>query len=152
MVIRPCLQLELMIVMSNINMFDRRRLMRVTPPSRFGSCAGTRLLQKSQWLNRFNDALCLARSLTAKTRLIGIQAFHYKISAKQGFILCDEGGLKAALDLAGIRIPYPKSSVDVAGRSYTFRSDKEVTPAQTEAVIDLLKDECGEVEFKKVFK
>jgi hypothetical protein len=51
-----------------------------------------------------------------------------------------------------MRLPYPKSSVYVAGRSYTFRSDKEVTPAQTEAVIDLLKDECGEVEFKKVFK
>jgi hypothetical protein len=78
--------------------------------------------------------------------------FHYKISAKQGFILCDEGGLKAALDIVGIRILYPKSSVYVAGRSYTFRSEKEVTPAEVEAVIDLLKDECGEVEFRKVFK
>jgi hypothetical protein len=27
-----------------------------------------------------------------------------------------------------------------------------VTPAETEAVIDLLEDECGEVEFGKVFK
>jgi hypothetical protein len=78
--------------------------------------------------------------------------FHYRISAKQGFILCDEAGMKAALDIAGIRLPYPKSSVYVAGRSYTFRAEKEVTPAEVEAVIDLLEDECGEVEFKKVFK
>lgn len=78
--------------------------------------------------------------------------FHYRISAKQGFILCDEAGMKAALDLAGIRLPYPKSSVYMAGRSYTFRAEKEVTTAQKEAVIDLLEDECGEVEFKKVFK
>jgi len=84
--------------------------------------------------------------------VIGVGEFHYKISAKQGFILCDEGGLKAALDIAGIRLPYPKSSVYVAGRSYTFRAEKEVTTAQTEAVIDLLKDECGDVEFRKVFK
>jgi len=78
--------------------------------------------------------------------------FHYRISAKQGFILCDEAGMKAALDIAGIRLPYPKSSVYVPGKSYTFRSEKEVTPAEMEAVLDLLKDECGEVEFKKVFK
>ena len=81
-----------------------------------------------------------------------MQEFHYKIGAKHGFFLCDEGGLKAALDIAGIRLPYPKSSVYVPGKSYTFRAEKEVTPAETEALIDLLKDECGEVEFKKVFK
>ena len=78
--------------------------------------------------------------------------FHYRISAKQGFILCDEGGMKAALDIAGIRLPFPKSSVYVPGKSYTFRSEKEVTPAEMVAVLDLLKDECGEVEFRKVFK
>jgi hypothetical protein len=78
--------------------------------------------------------------------------FHYRISAKQGFILCDEGDMKAALDIAGIRLPYPKSSVYVPGKSYTFRSEKEVTPAEMEAVLDLLKDECGEVEFRKVFR
>jgi hypothetical protein len=38
------------------------------------------------------------------------------------------------------------------GKAYTFRSEKEVTPAEMEAVIDLLKEECGEVEFKKIFK
>ena len=54
--------------------------------------------------------------------------------------------------IAGIRLPYPKSSVYVAGKSYTFRSEKEVTPAEKEVVVDLLKDECGEVEFMKVFK
>ena len=78
--------------------------------------------------------------------------FHYKISAKQGFILCDEEGMKAALEIAGITLPYPKSSVYVPGKSYTFRSEKEMTPAEMEAVRDLLKDECGEVEFRKVFK
>lgn len=77
---------------------------------------------------------------------------HYKISSKQGFFLCDEAGVKAALDIAGIRLPYPKSSVYVPGKSYTFRSEKEVTPGEMEAVLDLLKDECGEVEFRKVFK
>jgi hypothetical protein len=83
---------------------------------------------------------------------MGVGEFHYKISAKQGFILCDEAGIKTALEIAGIRPPYAKSSVYVAGRSYTFRSEKEVTPAEVEAVIDLLRDECGELEFKKVFK
>jgi hypothetical protein len=62
------------------------------------------------------------------------------------------GGIKAALEIAGIRLPYPKSSVYMPGKAYTFRSDKEVTPAKIETVIDLLKEECGEVEFKKVFK
>jgi hypothetical protein len=78
--------------------------------------------------------------------------FHYRISAKQGFFLCDEGGVEAALDIAGIRLPYPTSSVYVTGKSYTFRAEKEVTPAEMETVLDLLKDECGEVEFRKVFK
>jgi hypothetical protein len=78
--------------------------------------------------------------------------FHYKIKAKQGFILCDESGIRAALDIAGIRLPYPRSSVYVPGKSYTFRSEKEVTPAELEVVLDLLKDECGEVECLKVFK
>ena len=78
--------------------------------------------------------------------------FHYKISAKRGFILCDEAGIKAALEIADIRLPYPKSSVYVPGKSYTFRSEKEVTPAEMEVVIDLLKEDCGEVEFRKVFK
>jgi hypothetical protein len=38
------------------------------------------------------------------------------------------------------------------GKSYTFRSEKEVTPAEMEAVRDLLNDECVEVEFREVFK
>jgi hypothetical protein len=78
--------------------------------------------------------------------------FHYRIGAKQGFILCDEAGMKAALDIAGIRLPYPKSSVYVTGKSYIFRAEKEVTSAEMEAVVDLLRDECGEVEFRRVFK
>jgi hypothetical protein len=40
----------------------------------------------------------------------------------------------------------------VPGKSYTFRTDKEVTPAEMEVVLDLLQDECGEMEFRKVFK
>ena len=78
--------------------------------------------------------------------------FHYRINAKKGFILCDQEGIKAALDIAGIKLLFPKSSVYLAGKSYTFRSEKEVTPDQKEVVVDLLKDECGEVEFMKVFK
>jgi hypothetical protein len=78
--------------------------------------------------------------------------FHYRISTKQGFILCDEAGIRAALDIADISLPYPKSSVYVPGKSYTFRAEKEVTTAEMEVVLDLLKDECGEVEFRKVFK
>jgi hypothetical protein len=78
--------------------------------------------------------------------------FHYKISAKQGFILCDEAGMKAALDIAGVRLPYPKSSVYVTGKSYTFRSEKEVTSVEMAVVVDLLREECGEVEFRRVFK
>jgi hypothetical protein len=81
-----------------------------------------------------------------------MQDFHYRINTRQGFILCDEAGIKAVLDVADIRLPYPKSSVYVPGKSYTFRTDKEVTPAEMEVVLDLLKDECGEVEFRKVFK
>ena len=78
--------------------------------------------------------------------------FHYKISAKQGFILCDEAGMKAALDIAGVRLPYPRSSVYVPGKSYTFRSEKEVASVEMEVVVDLLREECGEVEFRRVFK
>jgi len=78
--------------------------------------------------------------------------FHYKISAKQGFILCDEAGMKAALDIAGVRLPYPKSSAYVTGKSYTFRSEKEVASVEMEVVVDLLREECGEVEFRRVFK
>jgi len=78
--------------------------------------------------------------------------FHYKISAKQGFILCDEAGMKAALDIAGVRLPYPKSSIYVTGKSYTFRSEKEVTSVEMAVVVDLLREECGEVEFRRVFK
>ena len=78
--------------------------------------------------------------------------FHYKISAKQGFILCDEAGMKAALDIAGITVPYPKSSVYVTGKSYTFRSGKEVTSVEMEVVVDLLREECGDVGFRRVFK
>ena len=61
-------------------------------------------------------------------------------------------GIRAALDIADITLPYPKSSVYVPGKSYTFRTEKEVTPSEMEVVLDLLKDECGEVEFRKVFK
>jgi hypothetical protein len=81
-----------------------------------------------------------------------MQDFHYRVNAKQGFILCDEAGIQAALDIADIKLPYPRSSVYVPGKSYTFRMDREVTPAEMELVLDLLKDECGEVEFRKVFK
>jgi hypothetical protein len=81
-----------------------------------------------------------------------MQDFHYRVHAKQGFILCDEAGIQAALDIADIKLPYPRSSVYVPGKSYTFRTDREVTPAEMELVLDLLKDECGEVEFRKVFK
>jgi hypothetical protein len=81
-----------------------------------------------------------------------MQDFHYRVNTKQGFILCDEAGIQAALDIADIKLPYPRSSVYVPGKSYTFRTDREVTPAEMELVLDLLKDECGEVEFRKVFK
>ena len=81
-----------------------------------------------------------------------MQDFHYRVNTKQGFILCDEAGIQAALDIADIKLPYPRSSVYVPGKSYTFRTDREVTPAEMEVVLDLLKDECGEVEFRKVFK
>ena len=81
-----------------------------------------------------------------------MQDFHYRVNTKQGFILCDEAGIQAALDIADIKLPYPRSSVYVPGKSYTFRMDREVTPAEMEVVLDLLKDECGEVEFRKVFQ
>jgi hypothetical protein len=81
-----------------------------------------------------------------------MQDFHYRVNTKQGFILCDEAGIQAGLDIADIKLPYPRSSVYVPGKSYTFRTDREVTPAEMELVLDLLKDECGEVEFRKVFK
>jgi hypothetical protein len=89
---------------------------------------------------------------STKPPMTGKHEYHYRIGAKQGYILCDEAGIRAALDIAGINLPYPKSSAYVAGKSYTFRMDREVTPAEVEVVLDLLKDECGEVEFRKVFR
>jgi hypothetical protein len=51
-----------------------------------------------------------------------MKEFHYRVSARQGFVLYDKGGIKAGLEIAGIKLPYPKSSVYVPGKPYTFRS------------------------------
>ncbi len=52
----------------------------------------------------------------------------YQLHPKSGtqYHLCPEKDVEAALDLAGITIPNPKSTVYVSGRTYTFSPDEEI--------------------------
>jgi hypothetical protein len=75
----------------------------------------------------------------------------YQLRPKAGsqYHLCPEIDIETALDLAEIPRPNPKSTVYVAGRTYTFSPDEEITPEKRETLLDALSY-CGEFELIRV--
>ena len=75
----------------------------------------------------------------------------YQLRPKTGsqYHLCPEKDIETAFQLVGIKIPNPKSTVHVAGRTYTFSPDEEITPEQENIILDALRY-CGEFELVKV--
>jgi hypothetical protein len=63
--------------------------------------------------------------------------------------LCPEKEVETALDLAAIKIPNPKSTVSVAGRTYTFSPGKEITSEKEKILLDFLPC-CGEFELVEI--
>ena len=78
-------------------------------------------------------------------------ACRYQLRPKTGtpYHLCPEKEVETALDLAGIRIPNPKSTVSVAGRTYTFFPEEEITSEKEEILLDFLTY-CGEFELVRI--
>jgi hypothetical protein len=75
----------------------------------------------------------------------------YQLRPKAGtqYHLCPEKEVEAALDLAAIKIPHPKSTVSAAGRTYTFSPDEEITSEKEKILLDFLTY-CGEFELVKI--
>jgi hypothetical protein len=57
--------------------------------------------------------------------------------------------VETALDLAAIKGANPKSTVSVAGRTYTFSPDEEITSEKEKILLDFLTY-CGEFELIKI--
>jgi hypothetical protein len=76
--------------------------------------------------------------------------FWYQISVKKGqsYLLCEEKDIKAALELLEIR---PFSGKAKPFKSYTFRTEEEITKEKKGELLDLLKP-CGEFVLKEVFR
>jgi hypothetical protein len=75
----------------------------------------------------------------------------YQLRPKTGtqYHLCPEKEVEAALDLAAIKIPHPKSTVSTAGRTYTFSPGEEISPEKERILLDCLTY-CGEFELVKI--
>ncbi len=75
----------------------------------------------------------------------------YQLRPKLGtqYHLCPEKDIETGLDLAGIRVPNPRSTVYVAGRTFTFSLEEEITPEKKELLLDSLSY-CGELELVRV--
>jgi hypothetical protein len=75
----------------------------------------------------------------------------YQLRPKPGtqYHLCPEKDIETALDLAGIRVPNPRSTVHVTGRTFTFSPEGEITPEKNALLLDALSY-CGEFELLKV--
>jgi len=75
----------------------------------------------------------------------------YQLRPKTGtpYHLCPEKEVETALDLAAIRIPNPKSTISVAGRTYTFSPDEEISSEKEKISLDFLTY-CGEFELIKL--
>ena len=78
-------------------------------------------------------------------------ACRYQLRPKTGtaYHLCPEKEVETALDLAAIKIPNPKSTISVAGRTYTFFPDEEITSEKEKILLDFLTY-CGEFELVKI--
>ena len=75
----------------------------------------------------------------------------YQLRPKIGtqYHLCPEKEIETALDLAGIKIPHPKSTISTAGRTYTFSPDEAITSEKEKILLDFLTY-CGEFELVKI--
>jgi hypothetical protein len=78
-------------------------------------------------------------------------ACRYQLRPKTGtpYHLCLGKEVETALDLAAIRIPNPKSTISVAGRTYTFSPDEEISSEKEKILPDFLPY-GGEFELIKV--
>ena len=79
------------------------------------------------------------------------ERYRYQLRPKAGsrYHLCPEKDIETGLDLAEIPRPNPRSTVSVAGRTYTFSSDREITPEKENVLLDSLGF-CGEFELVRV--
>jgi hypothetical protein len=75
----------------------------------------------------------------------------YQLRPKTGtqYHLCPEKDIETAFELAGIIIPNPRSTAHVAGRTFTFFPDREITSEQGNSLLDALSY-CGEFELVKI--
>jgi len=96
---------------------------------------------------------CFLNSRYSPERNVGMikTPCRYQLRPKTGtqYHLCPEKEVETALDLASIKIPNPKSTISVAGRTYTFSSDQEITPEREKILLDFLTY-CGEFELVKI--
>jgi hypothetical protein len=76
-----------------------------------------------------------------------MEHLRYQLRPKPGtqYHLCPEKDIETAFELADIRVPNPRSTVHVVGRTYTFFSDGEINPEKRNALLDSLTY-CGEFE------
>ncbi len=75
----------------------------------------------------------------------------YQLRPKIGtqYHLCPEKDVETALELAAVKIPNPRSTAHVAGRTYTFSPDEEISPEKERILLDSLTY-CGEFELVKI--
>ncbi len=75
----------------------------------------------------------------------------YQLRPKTGtrYHLCPEKDIETAFELAGINIPNRRSTAYVAGRTFTFSPDGEITSEQAKYLLDALSY-CGEFELVKI--
>ncbi len=75
----------------------------------------------------------------------------YQLRPKPGtpYHLCPEKDVETALALADIKIPNPKSTICVSGKTYTFFPGEEITPEKEKMLLDCLTY-CGEFELVRV--
>ena len=77
--------------------------------------------------------------------------YRYQLRPKVGtqYHLCPERDVETALELAAIKIPNPRSTAHVAGRTYTFSPGEEISPEKEKILLDCLTY-CGEFELVKI--
>ena len=75
----------------------------------------------------------------------------YQLRPKTGtqYHLCPEKDVETALELAAIKIPNPRSTIYVSGRTYTFSPGEEIPPEKERVLLDCLTY-CGEFELVRV--
>ncbi len=75
----------------------------------------------------------------------------YQLRPKSGtaYHLCPSQDVETALELAAIKVPNPRSTTYVAGRTYTFFPSEEITAEKEKTLLESLSY-CGEFELIRV--